>query len=62
MTDLKESGRSGKALLSETMITDGNWHRVGLVWDGIYRVLYVWHAPFSCTSCYESILHVFSLS
>ena len=41
MTDLKESGRSGKALLSDIVITDGNWHRVGLVWDGINRILYV---------------------
>jgi hypothetical protein len=28
-------------LLSETVITDGNWHRVGLVWDGTNRILYV---------------------
>jgi len=41
MTDLKESGRSGKALLSDIVITDGNWHRVGLVWDGTHRCLYV---------------------
>ena len=41
MTDLRESGRSGKALLSDIVITDGNWHRVGLVWDGINRILYV---------------------
>lgn len=41
MTDLKESGRSGKALLSDTVITDGNWHRVGLVWDGTNRILCV---------------------
>ena len=41
MTDLRESGRSGKALLSDIVITDGNWHRVGLAWDGINRILYV---------------------
>jgi len=41
VTDLKESGRGGKPLVSETVITDGNWHRVGLVWDGINRSLYV---------------------
>ncbi len=41
MTELKESGRAGSALLSETVITDGNWHRVGLVWDGTNRILYV---------------------
>ncbi len=41
MTELKESGRTGSTLLSETVITDGNWHRVGLVWDGTNRILYV---------------------
>ncbi|MHC4579948.1 MAG: Kelch repeat-containing protein [Planctomycetota bacterium] len=28
-------------LLSQAVITDGEWHRVGLVWDGAYRSLYV---------------------
>jgi len=28
-------------LVSEFVITDGNWHLVGLVWDGANRVLYV---------------------
>ncbi|MHC4677299.1 MAG: LamG-like jellyroll fold domain-containing protein [Planctomycetota bacterium] len=28
-------------LLSQTVITDGQWHRVGFVWDGLYRALYV---------------------
>jgi hypothetical protein len=23
------------------VITDGQWHRVGFVWDGAYRALYV---------------------
>jgi hypothetical protein len=23
------------------VITDGNWHRVGFVWDGVHRMLYV---------------------
>jgi len=41
MTELKSSGRMGKALVSETIITDGNWHRVGLVWDGANRILSV---------------------
>jgi len=41
MTDLKPPGRVGKTLVSETTITDGNWHRVGLVWDGTNRILYV---------------------
>jgi hypothetical protein len=41
MTELKHSGRMGKALVSEAVITDGNWHRVGLVWDGTNRILCV---------------------
>ncbi len=28
-------------LISEFIITDGNWHRVGLTWDGSNRILYV---------------------
>jgi len=40
-TELKESGRSGKPLVSGGVITDGAWHRVGLVWDGSNRILYV---------------------
>jgi len=28
-------------LVSEFVITDGNWHRIGLVWDGSHRTLYV---------------------
>jgi hypothetical protein len=28
-------------LISEIIITDGNWHRVGFVWDGSNRILYV---------------------
>jgi len=41
MTDLKSAGRQGKALTSTAVVTDGNWHRVGLVWDGSNRILYV---------------------
>jgi len=41
MTELKEPGRSGSPLWSQTVITDGNWHRIGLTWDGSNRVLYV---------------------
>ena len=40
MTNLR-SGRSSTPLLSRTCITDGDWHRVGFVWDGSYRHLYV---------------------
>jgi hypothetical protein len=28
-------------LLSQTVITDGQWHRVGFVWDSVSRALYV---------------------
>ena len=28
-------------LVSESIITDGQWHHVGLVWDGSHRYLYV---------------------
>jgi hypothetical protein len=41
MTELKSAGRFGKSLISQEVITDGQWHRVGLTWDGLNRVLYV---------------------
>jgi hypothetical protein len=43
MTGLKPpTVRSPLSLLvSETIITDGNWHRIGFVWDGEHRTLYV---------------------
>jgi N-acetylneuraminic acid mutarotase len=41
MTELKSAGRSGAPLLSQAVITDGNWHRISFVWDGLYRTLYV---------------------
>jgi len=41
MTELKASGRGATELLSQAIITDGNWHRIGLVWDGSQRTLYV---------------------
>ncbi|HPC95591.1 MAG TPA: S8 family serine peptidase [Sedimentisphaerales bacterium] len=40
-TDLEGEGRDSRALCSQTMISDGSWHRVGLVWDGDSRTLYV---------------------
>ena len=40
-TELKQSGRQGKPLTSAAAITDSAWHRVGLVWDGTTRILYV---------------------
>ena len=41
MTELKGSGRTAKPLASAVSITDGAWHRVGLVWDGTNRILCV---------------------
>jgi N-acetylneuraminic acid mutarotase len=41
MTELKFLSMSGVPLYSHAVITDGNWHRVGLVWDGSNRILYV---------------------
>ena len=28
-------------LVSESVISDGQWHHIGFVWDGAYRSLYV---------------------
>jgi hypothetical protein len=41
MTELKASGRGGFPLVSQALITDDQWHRVGFTWDGAYRTLYV---------------------
>ena len=41
MTEVKGPGRSTGPLLSQTIITDGQWHRIGFVWDGSHRTLYV---------------------
>jgi len=41
MTELCLLGRGGGPLQSETLVTDGDWHRLGFVWDGLYRSLYV---------------------
>ena len=42
MTELRNiAGRVvGPPLWSQTVITDGHWHRVGFVWDGSNRILY----------------------
>jgi len=35
-------GRSAQLpLVSESVITDGQWHHIGLIWDNSYRYLYV---------------------
>jgi hypothetical protein len=41
MTELTSSGRGASFLISQAVIDDGDWHRVGFVWDGSYRALYV---------------------
>jgi hypothetical protein len=41
MTELKASNRSGSPLLSQKVITDDEWHRIGFIWDGSNRILYV---------------------
>ena len=41
MTELKAAGRYGTLLFSEAVIIDGEWHCVGLTWDGSTRTLYV---------------------
>ena len=41
MTELTAAGRGASFLLSETAIDDGDWRRIGLVWDGALRTLYV---------------------
>jgi hypothetical protein len=38
---ISEGRRPGDPLSSETVVTDGLWHRIGLVWDRSYRSLYV---------------------
>ncbi len=40
MTELKAASRGANELLSQTIVTDGDWHRIGLVWDGSHRTLY----------------------
>ena len=40
MTELT-GGRLGGVLCSEAVITDGDWHRISLAWDGSTRSLYV---------------------
>lgn len=41
MTDLRSIGRFSRALSSQAIITDNQWHRIGLTWDGTTRTLYV---------------------
>ncbi len=41
MTELTSAGRLATPLSSDTIITDGHWHRLGFTWDGATRSLYV---------------------
>jgi len=41
LTELKGTGRWDRPLASDSVITDGDWHHIGLVWDGSNRTLYV---------------------
>ena len=41
MTELQGTVPSASPLQSQTIITDGLWHRIGFVWDGSNRTLYV---------------------
>jgi lysophospholipase L1-like esterase len=41
MTELTEVDPSGGPLQSKTIVVEDDWHRVGLVWDGSQRMLYV---------------------
>ena len=52
MTELTESfrGIAGVALHSETVIADDTWHRLGFVWDGSQRTLYVDDIPVALDS------------
>jgi len=40
LTELQSGGRQSKALSSDAVITDGDWHRIGFTWDGSNRRLY----------------------
>ena len=41
MTQLRQSGRNSQDLASQAVVTDGEWYRVGVTWDGSQRTLYV---------------------
>lgn len=41
MTSLTDGARLTSPLVSQTVVTDGSWHRIRLVWDGSHRCLYV---------------------
>jgi Tol biopolymer transport system component len=40
-TDLRSAGRLSRTLATQTVVTDGQWHHIGLTWDGNTRTLCV---------------------
>jgi len=40
-TELREASRAAQPLVSAVTVTDGNWHHVGVTWDGTNRVIYI---------------------
>jgi Tol biopolymer transport system component len=41
MTELAGAGSNSSPLLSQTIVTDGEWHLIGFAWNGSHRTLYV---------------------
>ena len=41
MNPIAVASGNASILQPETTITDGQWHRIGFVWDGASRALYV---------------------
>ena len=41
MNPIDAASGNASILQPETTITDGQWHRIGFVWDGVNRSLYV---------------------
>ena len=39
-TELREATHAAQPLVSAVTVTDGDWHRVGVTWDGTNRILY----------------------
>jgi len=57
MTELEFLFKPRRALQSQTVITDGNWHHVGLVWDGSNRILYVDDVEVVSDTCDKGLLN-----
>jgi acyl-CoA thioesterase-1 len=45
MTGIRGGGRYGGTLSSQAILGDGQWHRVGFMWDGAQRTLYLDDVP-----------------